>query len=100
MTGHGVRPGLADLERENALLLAIVEATSAGPEVEPLAAAVAHLITEATATDVCFVHVLDDAERSLTLAGATPPFDEHVGQVRLPIGRRRHRLGGEHRGRP
>ncbi|WP_433295268.1 GAF domain-containing protein [Pseudonocardia sp. CA-142604] len=77
---------LADLEAENALLLAIVEATSSGPDVEPLAAAVARLIVEATATDVCFVHVLDDAERSLTLAGATPPFDAQAGRVRLPIG--------------
>jgi two-component system, NarL family, sensor kinase len=77
---------LADLEAENALLLAIVEATSSGPDVEPLAAAVARLIVEATATDVCFVHVLDDAGRSLTLAGATPPFHGQVGRVRLPIG--------------
>ncbi|WP_214366880.1 GAF domain-containing sensor histidine kinase [Pseudonocardia sp. H11422] len=78
--------GLADLERENALLLAIVEATSSGPDVEPLAAAVARLIVAATATDVCFVHVLDDAGHSLTLVGATPPFDGEVGTVRLPIG--------------
>jgi signal transduction histidine kinase len=77
---------LADLERENALLLAIVEATSTGPEVEPLAAAVARLITDAAGTDVCFVHVLDDAGESLVLTGATPPFDAHVGSVRLPIG--------------
>jgi signal transduction histidine kinase len=80
------RLGLADPERENALLMAIIEAASTGPEVEPLAAAVAALITEATATDVCFVHVLDDTGRSLTLAGATPPFDEQVGMIRLPIG--------------
>lgn len=78
--------GLANPERENALLLAIVEAVSAGPAVESLAAAVAALITEATATDVCFVHVLDDAERSLTLAGATAPFDEQVGRIRLSLG--------------
>lgn len=78
--------GLADPERENALLLAIIEATSAGPAVEPLAAAVAALITGATDTDVCFVHLLDDTDRSLTLTGATPPFDEHVGRVQLPIG--------------
>ena len=64
----------------------MIEAISTGPTVEPLAAAVARLITEATATDVCFVHVLDDAERSLTLAGATPPFDGQVGRVRLPLG--------------
>ncbi|EUA51949.1 GAF domain protein [Mycobacterium xenopi 3993] len=44
------------------------------------------MITEATGTDVCLVHVLDDTGRSLTLAGATPPFDRQVGQVRLPLG--------------
>ncbi|MDQ3150579.1 MAG: GAF domain-containing sensor histidine kinase [Actinomycetota bacterium] len=75
-----------DAQRETALLLSIIEAVSSGPDVEPLAAAVARLITEATTTDVCFVHVLDDAERSLTLTGATPPFDAAVGQVQLPIG--------------
>jgi two-component system NarL family sensor kinase len=76
----------ADPERENVLLHAIIEATSSGHTVEPLAAAVARLITDTTATDVCFVHVLDDGERSLTLAGATPPFDGQVGRVRLPLG--------------
>lgn len=76
---------MADLERENALLLAIIQATSEGPGVEPLAAAVAKLIADATETDVCFVHVLDDAGQSLTLAGATPPFDV-AGQVQLPLG--------------
>ncbi len=78
--------GLADPERENAVLLDIIEATSRGPGVEPVAAAVARVITEATATDVCFVHVLDDTDRSLTLVGATPPFDSQVGVVRLPLG--------------
>jgi two-component system, NarL family, sensor kinase len=84
----GSRPvlGLVAPERENALLLAIIEAVSNGPEVEPMAAAVARLITDATTTDVCFVHVLDDTERSLTLAGATPPFDRQVGLIQLPIG--------------
>jgi two-component system, NarL family, sensor kinase len=77
---------LADPVRENALLLGIIEAASAGPAVEPLAAAVARLITDATATDVCFVHVLDDTELSLSRAGATPPFDQEVGRVQLQIG--------------
>jgi signal transduction histidine kinase len=76
-----------DFDRETSLLLlSIIEAVSTGPEVETLAAAVSRLITAATATDVCFVHVLDDAERSLTLAGATPPFDRAVGEVQLPMG--------------
>lgn len=84
MTGQGL--GLADPGRENALLIGIIEAISAGPELELLAARVVPLITAATATDVCFLHVLDDSERSLTLAGATPPFDQQVGQVQLPLG--------------
>lgn len=82
---HAVR-GLVDADREGALLLDIVAATSSGPALEPMAAAVARMITAATASDVCFVHVLDDTDRSLTLAGATPPFDEQVGRVRLPLG--------------
>ncbi|MHC1560726.1 GAF domain-containing sensor histidine kinase [Actinomycetospora sp. C-140] len=78
--------GFADPERENAVLLAIIEATASGPDPESRAAAVAGVITDATATDVCFVHVLDDSEQSLTLLGATPPFDAHVGSVHLPLG--------------
>ena len=58
-------------DRELALLRGLIEAASRGPGVEPLAAAAARMITDATATDVCFVHVLDDTERSLTLTGAT-----------------------------
>jgi two-component system, NarL family, sensor kinase len=81
---HGL--GLADPERENALLVGIIDAISAGPELAPLAASVARLIVGATATDVCFVHVLDDSGTALTLTGATPPYDQQVGRVRLPLG--------------
>jgi len=77
---------LVDADRELALLRELIQAASSGPGVEPLAAAAARMITAATATDVCFVHVLDDAERSLTLTGATPPFDSEVGKIRLPLG--------------
>jgi signal transduction histidine kinase len=78
--------GLPDPERENALLLGIIEAISSGPSLEPLAARVAELIVEATGTDVCFVHVLDDRGGALTLTGATPPFDGCAGKIRLPLG--------------
>jgi signal transduction histidine kinase len=78
--------GLVDADRELALLRDLIQAASSGPGVEPLAAAAARMITSATATDVCFVHVLDDSDRSLTLAGATPPFDGEVGKIRLPLG--------------
>ncbi|MHA6616267.1 GAF domain-containing sensor histidine kinase [Pseudonocardia sp. DLS-67] len=90
MTQHrpdpGMVRGLVDRDGEVALLLDVIHLTASGPEVEPLAAEVARLITDATATDVCFVHVLDDTENALTLAGATPPFDQQVGRVRLPLG--------------
>lgn len=46
----------------------------------------AELITDATDTDVCFVHVLDADGLGLTLMGATPPFDKVVGTIRLPLG--------------
>jgi two-component system, NarL family, sensor kinase len=81
---HGL--GLADPERENTLLIGIIEAISTGPELGPLAASVAHLIVAATGADVCFVHVLDDSGGALTLTGATPPFEDCVGKIRLPVG--------------
>ena len=81
----GSRP-LLTADRELALLRALIQAASSGPGVEPLAAAAARMITAATDSDVCFVHVLDDTERSLTLAGATLPFDQEVGKIRLPLG--------------
>jgi signal transduction histidine kinase len=77
---------LVDADRELALLRELIQAASSGPGVEPLAEAAARMITTATGTDVCFVHVLDDTERSLTLTGATPPFDSEVGKIRLPLG--------------
>ena len=73
-------------DRELALLRELIQAASSGPGVEPLAAAAARMITAATGTDVCFVHVLDDSNQSLTLTGATPPFDSQVGKIRLPLG--------------
>ena len=82
---HAVRD-LVDADRELALLRELIQAASSGPGVEPLAAAAARMITAATASDVCFVHVLDDTNRSLTLTGATPPFDSEVGKIRLPLG--------------
>jgi signal transduction histidine kinase len=84
-SSHAVRD-LVDADRELALLRELIQAASRGPGVEPLAAAAARMITVATGTDVCFVHVLDDSERSLTLAGATPPFDGQVGKIQLPLG--------------
>lgn len=79
-------PPLLTADRELALLRELIQAASSGPGVEPLAAAAARMITAATGTDVCFVHVLDDSDRSLTLAGATPPFDREIGKIRLPLG--------------
>ena len=84
-TPNAVRD-LVDADRELALLRELIQAASRGPGVEPLAEAAARMITAATGTDVCFVHVLDDAEQSLTLTGATPPFDSQVGKIRLPLG--------------
>ncbi|MFY9922736.1 MAG: GAF domain-containing protein, partial [Mycobacterium sp.] len=77
---------VVDADRELALLRELIQAASTGPGVEPLAAAAARMITTATGTDVCVVHVLDDTDRSLTLAGATPPFDSQVGKIRVPLG--------------
>jgi signal transduction histidine kinase len=84
--GRNAVRDLVDVDRELALLRELIQAASNGPGVEPLAAAAARMITAATGTDVCFVHVLDDTDRWLTLAGATPPYDQHTGTVRVPLG--------------
>ncbi len=84
---------LVDTDRELALLRELIQAASTGPGVEPLAAAAARMITAATGTDVCFVHVLDDSDRSLTLAGATPPFDGAGGKDPAAVGIRHFWLG-------
>ena len=81
MTGRDL--GFADPERERALLIGIIEAISADPELDPLASHVASLVTDATGTDLCYVYVLDDSGRSLTLAGATPPLD--LAAIGFPI---------------
>ena len=89
MTGGPNPLPFQDPEGENALLAGVVEAISAGLELGPLAARIAGLIVAATATDVCFVHVLDDSGMALTLTGVnpqTPPFDAAVGKIRLLLG--------------
>ncbi len=47
---------------------------------------VAALITDATHTDVCFVHLLDADRRRLVLMGATPPYDQLAGRISLAVG--------------
>jgi len=47
---------------------------------------VAALVTEATGSDVCFVHLVDEERQRVVLAGATPPFDGLVGGVELALG--------------
>ena len=53
------------------------------------------MITAATASDVCFVHVLDDTERSLTLAGATPPVRRRGRRDPAAAGSGHLGLGGQ-----
>ena len=78
--------GMADAERERTLLQRIIDVITAGLDMGALVQRVAGVITEATATDVCFVHLLDAERQRLTLVGATPPFDRHVGTIELAVG--------------
>lgn len=81
----GGRLGLADAEHEVRLLMRIIETISAGLDLDAVAQRVAVVITEMTATDVCFVHLIDDSGRHLELRGATPPF-ERVRRIELSVG--------------
>jgi two-component system NarL family sensor kinase len=68
------------------LLEHIIELTSADLDVGEVSQRVAGLVTAATQSDVCFVHLVDEDLRRVVLAGATPPFDELVGSVQLALG--------------
>ncbi|MDX6410343.1 MAG: two-component system, NarL family, sensor kinase, partial [Gaiellaceae bacterium] len=56
------------------LLEHIIEVTSADLDVGEVSQRVAGLVTAATRSDVCFVHLVDEELRRVVLAGATPPF--------------------------
>ena len=64
----------------------MIDVTSGEPDLAEVLRAVPLLVTEATGSDVCFVHLVDEERQRVVLAGATPPFDEVVGTVELAIG--------------
>jgi signal transduction histidine kinase len=68
------------------LLEHIIQVTSTDLDVREISQRVAALVVEATSSDVCFVHLVDEELRRVVLAGATPPFDEQVGSVQLALG--------------
>ncbi|MBV9143754.1 MAG: GAF domain-containing sensor histidine kinase [Pseudonocardiales bacterium] len=80
------RLGLADANSDAQLLHRVIEILSAGLDLDGIAQGVADLITETTATDVCFVHLLDPAGDRLRLRGATAPFDQLARRIELPVG--------------
>jgi signal transduction histidine kinase len=60
--------------------------TSSDLNLREVAEQVAVVVTESTASDVCFVHVLDETRQRLVLMGATPPFSGLSGTVELELG--------------
>ncbi|MGI8576012.1 MAG: GAF domain-containing sensor histidine kinase [Egibacteraceae bacterium] len=78
--------GLDDPGRELPLLARIIDTVTAGLDLEELVQGVTAIITDATATDVCFVHLADQEHGRLVLSGATPPFDRHAGAISLTFG--------------
>jgi len=75
-----------DAEREAQLLFRVIGTISAGLDLDRMLQGVATLVTETTATDVCFVHLLDEKGRVLRLHGATAPFDVLAGEIELAVG--------------
>jgi len=79
------QPG-SDLAAENRLLRRIIEVTAGDLDTKEVSQRVAALVTEATGSDVCFVHLVDVDRGRVILAGGTPPFDELAGTVELAMG--------------
>jgi signal transduction histidine kinase len=82
----GARLNGLGADREAQLLFRVIDTISAGLDLDRMLQGVATLVTETTATDVCFVHLLDEKGRVLRLHGATPPFDGLAGQIELAVG--------------
>jgi signal transduction histidine kinase len=82
----GARLDGVDAEREAQLLSRVIDTISGGLDLGRMLQGVVRLVTEATGTDVCFVHLLDERGRTLRLQGATPPFDDLVGKIELGLG--------------
>ena len=79
-------PELGDLAAENRLLRLSIDLTASDLDLAEVLRRVPDLVTEATGSDVCFVHLVDEERQRVVLAGATKPFDEVVGTVELAIG--------------
>ena len=73
-------------EAENRLLRLSIDLTASDLDLAEVLRRVPDLVTEATGSDVCFVHLVDEERQRVVLAGATPPFDQVVGTVELAIG--------------
>ena len=87
--GDGTPPDGTDQGRSAAwstLLRRIIEVTAEDLDLREVVRQVAALIIEATGSDVCFVHLLDEERGCLVLTGATPPFDELAGTIELAVG--------------
>ena len=78
--------GQAGPHRDVQLLNRVIETISAGLDLDVMLQGVTRLVTETTATDVCFLHLMDEGGGKLQLRGATPPFDSLVGQIELSVG--------------
>jgi signal transduction histidine kinase len=68
------------------LLRRVIEITTTDLKLADMMRHIAELVTDASRSDVCFVHVVEEDRRSLVLAGATPPFDRLAGTIRLRFG--------------
>ncbi|CAG4920606.1 GAF domain-containing sensor histidine kinase [Acidithrix sp. C25] len=68
------------------LLRQIIDAMPHVTDLEELADHVAELVIGAFGADVCFVYLLDEDQRHISLIGATPPYSIHRGKIRLAVG--------------
>ncbi|MGQ0744336.1 MAG: GAF domain-containing sensor histidine kinase [Acidimicrobiales bacterium] len=71
---------------ENRLLRRVIEVTAGDLDIDEVSRRLASVVTEATGSDVCFVHVVDAERQVVVLAGGTPPFDQLSGTVELGMG--------------
>lgn len=80
------RAALAEEPGAQELLWRVADLAAHLGDMRQLADQIAELVRQTSRVDAVCVFILQDDERTLALAGATPPFDDAVGRLELALG--------------
>jgi signal transduction histidine kinase len=77
---------LQQTQAENRVLNRIIEVLCSDEDLELVLSATTDLVLEATGSDACFLHLLDEDSKKIALRAASEPYRHMVGKVELALG--------------